>query len=498
MKKIPLKTFFILVIVSLVIRGYMAPKYGIWEDEALTINLTGADYSIGDVIQYCLGVDRCSFVYNLFLHFWTGVFGTGEIAAKIPSVLFGALTVGLLFLIAVYFMEEDFALIVGVVAAASPYMIYLSTEVRPYALLGLLGTFAVLCLVKIILGSEEEKKLWMKLHVAVIVVGIYTNPFMYLFWAGHLVFLFFQFRKNIKFLVPQLLILVFSIPHIFFLAGSLRQAKFISPFESLALQKFFGVIFRLPYGFIIPSSTKDEIYTIVSSFPYVLAIGFGIFGVLSLIFIGAVHIKDGIKGKYWIALGLFFLFLVWILFPVRLSPRQCSLVIPYFFILFGLGIAIPSPNGWHSTLKTFVLTLIGFSLFFQFTGNANPYTQTNWKDVITNIDVSHTADDNIFVLIDKSEPDEMNLEYSLPPEKYNGMLALFEYYTEGRITPKLLDPSELDLKNIRQGRVFILWNHLAYKKNPLPELGKEADNLGSILNQINFGKRLTLIAFNKK
>ena len=476
----------------------MAPKYGIWEDEALTINLTGSDYTIGDVIQYCLGVDRCSFVYNIFLHFWTGIFGTGEIAAKTPSILFGALTVGLLFLIALHFMEEDFALVVGVVALCSPYMIYLSTEVRPYALLGLLGTFAVLCLVKIILGSEEEKKLWMKIHAATIVIGIYTNPFMYLFWAGHLVYLLYQFKKNIKFLIPQLLILVLSIPHIFCLAGSLRQAKFISPFESLALQKLFGVIFRLPYGFIIPSSTKDEIYTIVSSFPYVLAIGMGIFGVLTLILIGAENIKEGIKGKSWIGLGLFFLFLVWLLFPVRLSPRQCSLVIPYFFLLFGLGIALPSPNGWHSTLKTFVITLMGFSLYFQFTGNANPYTETNWREVITMIDVSHKSDDNIFILIDKFAPNEMNLEYTLPPEKYSGMLALFDYYSEGRITPKLIDPTELDLDKIHKGRVFILWNHLAYKKNPLPELAKEAESIGCILSQINYGQRLTRIAFYKK
>ena len=92
----------------------------------------------------------------------------------------------------------------------------------------------------------------------------------------------------------------------------------------------------------------------------------------------------------------------------------------------------------------------------------------------------------------------MKPDYTLPPEKYNGMLALFEYYTDGRIIPAILEsPEDIKKEEIERSRVIVLWNRLAYPENPLPQLAKEASSVNSSLQQFDSGQRLTKITFRK-
>ena len=495
------KPFLLLFLLALPVRLYVAARYGYWEDEAITVTLTGPQYSLAQVFEYCTGVDRCVFFYNFFLHFWTCAFGIGEVASRLPSVVFGTLTVGFLYLLARSLVEERQAFFVGIAAAASPYLIYLSTEVRPYSLLGMFGSLASLCMVRALLSSGQARRRWMIAHAATCLAAIYTNPFGYLFWGVQFVFLAWHSRTNLRSLAPQALVPILSLPHFYFLLGALGQAAWLSPFSSYTFQKFLGVLFRLPYGFMIPTSTREEIAAVLSSPFQILSMVGGTAAMLVVVSTGVLHFrkKGPFTGGAWVFLLAGFLFLVWMLFPIRLSPRQCSLAAPYFFLLLGLGLANRTSAWWFRLSRILVSILVGVSLAFLVAGKEHPYSHTDWRGLIRSIEGAHSPNDRVYVLKDPENQRKMNLQFTLPAERYDGVNALFDLYSNGKIVPLVLEGIDsLESSKLLDRRVWVLWRNHSVSSSPLSSLSGLAKENGRTMAQRSFGKGLTAVQFGQE
>jgi hypothetical protein len=171
----------VLVVVGVVVllaglAAYFWTRSDMWLDEALSVNV--ARLPLGE-LQEALKQDGAPPLYYVLLHIWTGVLGTGDVAARSLS---GVCMVGAA--VALWFAARRFAgttaaWIAALLMAASPYAIRYATEARMYSLIVLLVSCGVVAFQR----ALEEPRLGRLAVLAVIVaLAIYTQ-----YWAFYLV-----------------------------------------------------------------------------------------------------------------------------------------------------------------------------------------------------------------------------------------------------------------------------------------------------------------------
>jgi cellulose synthase (UDP-forming) len=102
-------------------------------DESLS--LREARLPLGTMVQNLFTWDVHPPLYYTVLHGWVAVAGTSEVALRLPSVVFGAAAVPLLYLVARRLTSEQGATVAAAIGAASPFWVWHSDEARMYTLL---------------------------------------------------------------------------------------------------------------------------------------------------------------------------------------------------------------------------------------------------------------------------------------------------------------------------------------------------------------------------
>ena len=150
-----------------------------------------------------------------FLWFWSKIFGTSEIAIRLPFVLMGIACIPLMYLVTKIWFNRTAGIFAASIIAVSQYTIYYSILARPYVF-GLF--FVLLALVFWSRMVYEKDYSWKN----VILFGVfasccaYTHQFsmMVAFIIG-IVGLLFQSRKSIVwYLLAALVAIVLYVPHI--------------------------------------------------------------------------------------------------------------------------------------------------------------------------------------------------------------------------------------------------------------------------------------------
>ena len=150
-----------------------------------------------------------------FLWFWSKLFGTSEIAIRLPFVLMGICCIPLMYLVTKIWFNRTAGIFAASIIAVSQYTIYYSILARPY-IFGLF--FVLLALVFWSRMIYDKDYSWKN----IILFGIfasccaYTHQFsmMVAFFIG-IAGLFFQSRKSIiRYLLAALIAIVLYVPHI--------------------------------------------------------------------------------------------------------------------------------------------------------------------------------------------------------------------------------------------------------------------------------------------
>ncbi len=129
-----------LTLLSLVLR--LAVTRGIWLDEAISIHQ--ARLSLHDMFRTLYYGDRQPPLHDLVLWLTIRLFGHGEFAVRLPSVIAGTLIVPALYELGRELYDRRTGLLAAGFAAISPLLIWYSQEVRMYELAALFGVLAVL------------------------------------------------------------------------------------------------------------------------------------------------------------------------------------------------------------------------------------------------------------------------------------------------------------------------------------------------------------------
>jgi len=425
----------------------------LWLDEAINVTFVKNLNPHSLVFDYAVG-DFHPPLYHIMMRGWILLFGTSEIAVRLPSVILGLATVYVVYLVAKKMFDNKTALISATLVATSPLHVYYSQEARMYMLAAFFASLSVYFFVSII--KKETLIYWFGFVVATALM-LYSDYLPYLLLPVYVVFLLI-FKNKIQkstaraFLPAFILIFVLILPWFLIFPKQLvtgLSAAAASPawsnvvgsssLKDLAVTYVKFVIGRisndnnLVYALLFtPAGTIFAILLILSSFRM-------------------NHLRFFLW--LWLLVPTLGAFLISFFVPV-FAYFRFIFVLPAFYILISASINMVNWPKFNRFFLTLVLAVNLVSLGIYFTNTK--FQRENWRGAVTYIH-SVSGNDSI-VLFEASDP--------FPP---------FAYYNKGRAKAygalESFTPSQggvaVKLDNLTQnaGKVF-LFQYLSQITDP--------------------------------
>src|SRR5690554_3396647 len=96
-------------------------------------------------------------LYEIFLHYWTSIFGISEFSVRFPSALFSSLSVIFIYRICYKFFHLKIAVVAALLFTLSNYQIYFAHEARVYPLFMLLTIISMYQYMKLITPGYSKR-----------------------------------------------------------------------------------------------------------------------------------------------------------------------------------------------------------------------------------------------------------------------------------------------------------------------------------------------------
>ncbi|MEI6831368.1 MAG: glycosyltransferase family 39 protein [Candidatus Omnitrophota bacterium] len=380
---------FILAI-GVFLRFYHLTGKSLWYDEACSLNL--AAYNWMDIFfshNVITHIPRP--FYFILLKLWVGLFGYTEIAVRSLSVIFGILSIILIYKLARILFGVSAGLISAFILSISPYNIYYSQQVRYYTLFLFLCLLSMVIFVKLIRNNNLSLRV---MYILTNILILYTLPVgVYILVLQNILFLVFKNKiKQIRYWLNMQIIMcvVFAslllLPFIYvnhsfnnyddekFTAGKPSFSSFIETFDTFSYggsrQGHAGV------GFEIESSRLKT--------PRLLTFLFCLIFILSLTYrekkssqdVDVFNHRDKILLLWlWLFITLFGFYLFSILFWPIFSTRYFIAVAPAFYIVIGYSISK------MRAIKPVLISAIVILSFFSLNILYHPGSSNDWRNV---------------------------------------------------------------------------------------------------------------------
>lgn len=239
--------FFIILLIGSAIRFYNPTFRSLWGDEAFSFfiaddlalkyvqiaKIGAINAIIKPLIDMTIEMAKYAHVpfYIVFLSMWINMCGSSELILRISSIIFGILSVAIIYLLAKELFDRKIAFIASIFLALSPFAIFMSQEIRPYSLVLFFSLLSMLFLWKILLG---KRSVFNKIcYIACTVFLCLTHPYAILFLLSQLLFVLtlvfndkIEANKYYLVLIMQIIIGVIILP--FYLLLSFNSAAMIS------------------------------------------------------------------------------------------------------------------------------------------------------------------------------------------------------------------------------------------------------------------------------
>jgi len=259
-------------------------------------SLTRANYSsFSELIEQGVKPDTHPPLLQIFLQYYTKVFGTSEMVVKFPFVICGIVSILLVYLIAAKWFGRTAGLLSAAVVSTIQYTVMYSVIARHYSLGLFLTLFLVYCQINFFEAENKRKFLWLGLFTAAGVACSYLHYFCLLFTAIVALtgFLFIN-RKNFwQYFIACLLIPLLFIPYlpVFFVQFGYKGIGGASGWLGAPDSSFFLKYIRYIFHY--------------SDLFFILIIALFLFGIIT----GIMH-RNNIFSKYR------FITLAWFLIPL--------------------------------------------------------------------------------------------------------------------------------------------------------------------------------------
>ncbi len=311
-------------------------------------------------------------IYQFAFQWSLNLFGWNEVAGRLPSVVFGVLSVAMIYLLTKAWFGEQPGLGAAGLAALSPYLISISQEMRIYSLLGLELLLATWCFWKF-LQAETSRSKWLVGLFTVGIIGQYTHCFFIfvLLYFG-IVLVVLQRGKGYRLLWGYLIMLagviLLCLPEglkSLSVAGT-RLHIYAGDWTHLYLNLF--RVSRAYFSFLWGDYLTGFLTSLLAFLPYTPARWLAILlpsgvGLAVVVFalshvIQKVRQRDSTSGGCWLLLGMLGTFTgLYLIIEVSTSAHLIFVYIPWLLLLSGFWVKL---NAWSGKILAILLVL--FSL----------------------------------------------------------------------------------------------------------------------------------------
>ncbi len=183
---------FLILLLGLTLR-LVNLNQSLWLDEAIN-TLAVKNYTLVDLVTQYIKADFHPPGWFIFLWFWTKFFGYSEISVRIPSVIFGVLTVWIIYLIGKKLISKEIGIIAALLLAVNPLHIYYSQEARMYVM----ATFAVSINVFLFIKLVKGEKIYLAVLTLCNLFVLISDYIAYFIFPAQFMFLLLYKKKLLK------------------------------------------------------------------------------------------------------------------------------------------------------------------------------------------------------------------------------------------------------------------------------------------------------------
>ncbi|GAA4581143.1 glycosyltransferase family 39 protein [Planotetraspora phitsanulokensis] len=195
----------------------------VWRDEAATVSaVSRTPFQLAHLLS---GVDAVHGVYYAFMHVVAVVFGTGEVALRLPSVLAGALAAAGVGALGRALGEPRAGLYGGALMAVTPVFSRYVQEARPYPMT-MAATIGVTLL--LLRAVREPSRRAFLLYGTALAALAFLNLFAFLVVGAHGVYVAWSRRSFAKWAAAAALATAAMAPFAWFASGQSAQIGWIS------------------------------------------------------------------------------------------------------------------------------------------------------------------------------------------------------------------------------------------------------------------------------
>lgn len=357
-----------LFVLALTVRLWNLGGQSLWVDEVLQFNISRQ--ALSQMVQAIAGgADNSPPVYHTLLHYVIVAGGTSEWALRLPSAVFGSLSVFLVYVIARQLGQTRGAPVAGLLLAISPLQVWYSQEARMYSLMVLLVLGQTVALLKALRLSSWPN--W-AVYCLVTIVALYTYPYTLLSCLGQGCWLALDPSRRRQVLRPWLLAIGVA------LLSFVPWLQILLHREDLTagLEKAVSPIMALTYtaltfvaGYSIGPSVAElhvnrGLSALLPHWPY-----FIIYGLLGAAGLGAV-VWQWRRERF--ALSLAACMVLWPVFgalavsqampSITYNVRYALAAVPFLCLAFGVALASLRP-GLRLAVVVGFIALSGLSLW---------------------------------------------------------------------------------------------------------------------------------------
>lgn len=198
----------LITFIGLLLRLYKLHNNDFWLDEVYTVIVS--NFNFPQMMERVIANSQPP-LYYLLMHFWIKYFNFSDYFLDIPSVIFGVITIYVVYLLAKEIFTEKTALFSALFFSLSPVAVFFCKEARPYSLLILFTTLSALYFLKFI-NEGNNKKNWF-LYVIFTTLAFYSHYVFGYFLVPQYIFIIIYKRKHFfRFLLLQIGFFILLLP----------------------------------------------------------------------------------------------------------------------------------------------------------------------------------------------------------------------------------------------------------------------------------------------
>lgn len=441
------------------LRLYRLNFKGLWLDElsevivaeSSTINgvLSGVSQHLSPPLDY------------IILHFFL-LFGNNDFIARLPSAIFGILSIMIIYNVAKSLFGIKEGLISALLLSLSPLHIWYSQEARMYSLFMLLSLLSILFFYKAIV--ENDKKMWYGFIIST-ALNLYTHYFAFFMILIYFIFLCILIFKTKYHAADQILSNeTYKTALLYFIYSILVIFLLFIPQISVFLTRLSGdpISFGLPptsyfFGIIFYKMGGWSIFSLL------IYAGFFTYGLLQILKIA--NRNQMMLLILWLATPLILIFTLTFIRGPMAADRYFIFTLPAFIVIVSKGIVCISYsiNHWMQKynqykLNNYIIVLIFTSLIVgvTFTGATidNLYNFQNKGDKDTGLYLTeYTKNDDLIVHFNgiKDNVHRSDIEYY-----YNGPADIISIAKNASSASNIINSTSVEEYN----RVWFIYSEI--------------------------------------